>query len=82
VDQVHDVVRHPDELAVRGKGTKALCHETSDSLRGVVQAERVCRRGIPGENIWGDRLPANELRHDVGEREGESAQVLPGWVRS
>jgi hypothetical protein len=61
---------------------KALHHETSNSLHGVTQAEWVCHRGILGEDIWGDQLPVGELRHDIDEGEGESTQVLPGWVRS
>jgi hypothetical protein len=82
MDRVQDVVRHPNELVVSGKGMKALCHETGDSLHSVAQAKRVCRQGILGEDIWGDRLPTDELCHDVGEGEGEGAQVFPRWVRS
>jgi hypothetical protein len=81
MDRVHDVVCHLDELAVCVKRTKALCHKTSDSVCVIVQAEQVCHRGILGKNTRGDRLFADKLRHDVGERDGESAQVLPGWVR-
>jgi hypothetical protein len=82
MDGVYDVVHHPDELAARERQTKALRHETSDSLHGIAEAEWVCRRGILGEDTRGDQLPASELRHDVDEGESESAQVLPGRVRS
>jgi hypothetical protein len=52
VDQVQDLVPHPNELTVRGKGMEALCRETDDSLHCVAQAKWVCHRGIPGEDIW------------------------------
>ena len=29
-----------------------------------------------------EQLPSSKLRHDVGEREGEVVQVLPGWLGS
>jgi len=38
--------------------------------------------GAPDEVLWGDRLSSGKLRHDVGEREGEATQVLPGRLGS
>ena len=43
------------------------------------QTEGESRGGMPIEDIWGDRLSSRELRHDVGEQEQNSTQVVLGW---
>jgi len=45
---------------------------------GVVETERERCRGPPDEVFWGEWLSSGKLCHDVGEREGEVAQVLLG----
>ena len=44
--------------------------------------ERERRRGAPDEVFRRERLSSDKLRHDVGERQGEVAQVLPGLLGS
>jgi hypothetical protein len=53
-----------------------------NNLRGVAQTVREHCRGALGQNVRGEQLSAGELHHDVDKGEGESPQVLPGWVRS
>ena len=55
-----------------------MCHKVPNGLCGIAETGRECCRGIPDEVFWGERLSPGKLRHDVGEREGEVAQVLPG----
>lgn len=43
-----------------------------------MQTERKCHHGALRETFRGERLPSDELRHDVGEGEGEAAHALPG----
>jgi len=72
VDRFHGVIRHPNELAVRGRGRYVLRNMAADGCRVVAQPKRKRRRG--------ERLSTDELGHGVGEAEGKSTQVLPGWM--
>ena len=55
-----------------------LRHKVANGLCGVAQTGREHHRGAPNEVFQGERLSFGKLRHDVGEREGDAAQVLPG----
>ena len=57
-------------------------HKVANRLYGVAQIERERCRGALDEVFRGERLSSGKLHHDVGEREGEVAQVLPGWSGS
>jgi hypothetical protein len=82
MDRFHDVVGHTDKLIIRGWQTKASRHMALDNLRGVAQTVRERCRGALGQSVWGERLSAGELHHNVDEGEGEGTQVFPGRVRS
>ena len=82
MERFHDVFGHPHELVVRRGWGRALRHKVANGLCGVTQTERERCRGVPDEVFRGDRLSVGKLRHDVGEREGEAAQVLPGRSES
>ena len=73
-----DVFGHPHELVVHRGWGRALHHKVANGLCGVAQTERERCRGAPDEVFRGERLSSGKLRHDVGEREGEVAQVLLG----
>ena len=51
-------------------------------LYGITETERERHWGAPDEVFKRERLPSGKLRHDVGEREGEVVQTLPGWLGS
>jgi hypothetical protein len=51
-------------------------------LRVVAQTLRESYRGALGQDVWGERVFASELRYDVDEGEGEGMEVLLGWARS
>ena len=53
-------------------------HRVANGPCGVVETGRERCRGAPDEVFRGERLSFGKLRHDVVEREGEVAQVLPG----
>jgi hypothetical protein len=40
-------------------------------LRGIAQTVRERHQGALGQDVWGQRFSASELRHDVDEGEGE-----------
>ena len=46
------------------------------------ETEQERYRGALDEVFQGERLSSSKLHHDIGEREGEVAQVLPGWSGS
>ena len=77
-----DVFGHPHELVVRRGWGRALRHKVANGLCGVAQTERGSYRGTPDEAFQGEWLSSGKLRYDVGEREGEAAQVLLGWSGS
>ena len=54
----------------------------ANSLCGVVETEWDRYRGALDEVFQGERLSFGKLHHDVGEREGEVAWVLLGWLGS
>ena len=77
MERFHDVFDYPHELIVCGRGNHALRHKVANSLYSVVETGRERCRGAPDEVLWGERLSPSKLRHDVGEQEGEVAQVFP-----
>ena len=56
----------------------ALRHKVANGLYGIAQIEQERYRNAPDEVFRGERLFSSKLRHDISEREGEAAQVLPG----
>jgi len=78
VERLHNRVRHTHELVIYGGREHALCREVTNGPCGVAQTEWERCRGTPGEVFWGERFPSGKLCHDVGEREGETTQVLLG----
>jgi hypothetical protein len=73
-----DIFGHPYELVVHGGWRHALRHKVANGLYGIAETERECCRGAPDEVFWGVQLFSNKLCHDVGEQEGEVAQVHLG----
>ena len=59
-----------------------MCHKVANGLCGVVETGRERCRSASDEVFRGERLSPSKLCHDVGEREGEVAQVLLGWLGS
>ena len=55
-----------------------MCRKVAISLYGIAETKQERCRGAPDEVFQRERLPSGKLRHDVGEREGEVAQVLLG----
>ena len=47
-------------------------------LYGVAETKQERCRGASDEVFRRERLSSSKLCHDIGEREGEVAQVLPG----
>ena len=78
MERFHDIFGHPHELVVHGGWGRALRHRVANSLCGVVETGRGRCRGAPDEVLWGEWLYSGKLCHDIGEREGEVAQVLLG----
>ena len=79
MERLHDIFGHPHELIVRGEWRHVLCHKVANSLCGIAKTEWECCRGAPDEVCQREWLPSSKLRHDVGEREGEVAQVFSEW---
>ena len=82
VKRLRYIFSHPHELIVHGGWRHVLCHKVAIDLCGVAETERERCRDAPDEVFWRERLPSGKLHHDVGEREGEVAQVFPGWLGS
>ena len=82
MERFRDIFGHPHELVVRRGWGHALCHKVSNGLYGVTETGRERCRGSSDEVFRGERLSFGKLRHDVGEGEGEAAQVLSGWSGS
>ena len=78
MERLHDIFSHPNKPIVHGGWRHALCHKVAIDFCGVVETERERCWGAPDEVFWGERLSTGKLRHDIGEREGEVAQVLQG----
>ena len=57
-------------------------HKVANGLYGVAETKQEHRRGALDEVFQRERLSSGKLCHDVGEREGEVAQVLPGRLGS
>ena len=55
-----------------------MCHKVAIGLYGVAETEWERCWGAPDEVFRREWLPSCKLRHDIGEREGEVAQVLSG----
>ena len=68
---------HPHELIAHGGQNHALRYKVANGLCGIAETEREHHRGASDEVLWEERLSPEKLCHDVGEREGEVAQVLP-----
>ena len=82
VERFHDVFDHPHEFVVRGRWNHALRHNVANGLCGVAETEQEHCRGAPDEVLQREGFPSDEPRHVIGVREGEVAQVLPGWLGS
>ena len=82
VETFHDVFGHPHELIICGGWRHALCHRVVNGLYGIEETEWECYCGAPEEVFRGEGLSPSKLCHDIGEREGEVVQVLPGWSGS
>ena len=78
MERLHDMFNYPHELVVRGGRDHALRHKVANGLCSVAETEREHCRGAPDEVFRGERFRSGKLRYDVGEREVEAAQVLPG----
>ena len=76
--RLRDIFGYPYELIVCGGWRRALPHRMANGLYGVTEIERERCWGAPDEVFREERLSSGKLRHDVGEREGEVAQVLSG----
>ena len=77
-----DIFGHPHELIVYSGWRRALRHKVAISLCGIAETGQERYRGAPDEVFQGEWLSSGKLCHDVGEREGEAAQVLLGWSGS
>ena len=82
MERLHDIFGHRRKLIVHGGWRRALRHKVANGLCGVAKTKREHCRGAPNEVFQGERLFPGKLRHDVGEREGEVAQALPGRLGS
>ena len=78
MERLHDIFGHPHELIVHGGWRRALRHRVANGLGGVAETGWERCWGTPDEVFWRERLPSSKLWHDIGEQEGEVAQVLPG----
>ena len=78
MERFHDIFGHPHELVVRRGWGAALRHKVANGLYGVAQTEQEHYWGALDKVFWGERLSSGKLHHDIDEREGEVAQVLPG----
>ena len=79
---LRDIFSYPHELIIHRGWRSALRHKVANGLCGVARTKRERCRGTPDEVFLGERLSPGQLCHDVGEREGEAAQVLPGRLGS
>ena len=59
-----------------------LRHKVANSLCDAAETEWEHYRGAPDEVFQGEQLSPGKLCHDLGERGGEVAQVLPGRLGS
>ena len=82
MERFRDIFGHPHKLIVRGGWRRALRHKVANGLCRVVKTRWERYRGTLDEVFWGEWLSSGMLRHDVGEQEGEVAQVLSGRSRS
>ena len=82
VERFYDIFGHPHELIVHGEWRHALRHRVANVLCGIAETRWEHYRGALDEVFRGERLSFSKLRLDVGEREGEVVQVLPGWSGS
>ena len=82
MERLQDIFGHPHELVVHGGWRRALRHRVANGLYGVAETGQERCQGALDEVFQGERLSSSKLRHDVGEREGEAAQVLLGWSGS
>ena len=78
MERLRDVIGHSHEFIICGRRAHVLYHDVTNGPHGIAQTKRERCRGVPGEIFQGERLSSGKLRHDVGEREGEVAQVLSG----
>jgi len=77
-----NILSHPHQLAIHRGWGRTLCHKVASSFCGVAQTKRERSRGALDEVFRRGWLSSSKLRLDVGKREGEVAQVLPGRSRS
>ena len=78
MERFHHIFGHPHELIIHWGWGRMLCHKVANGLYSVAQTEWEHYRGALDEVFRGERLSSGKLRHEVGEREGEVAQVLLG----
>ena len=53
-----------------------MCHKVANGLCGIAKIKRERCRGAPDEVFRRELFSSDKLCHDIGEREGEVAQVL------
>ena len=78
MERFYDVFGHHHELIVHRGWGHALCHKVANGLCGVAQTEQEHCRGAPDEVFRRELFSSDKLCHDIGEREGEVAQVFSG----
>ena len=82
MERLRNIFGHPHELVVRGGWRRALRHRVANGLCGVMETGRERCRGAPDEVFREEWLSYDKLCLNVGEREGEVVQVLPGRSES
>ena len=80
--RLRNIFGHPYVLIVHRGWRCALCHRVAIGLCDIAETRWECCRGASNEVFQRERLSSSKLCHDIGEREGEVAQVLPGWLGS
>jgi hypothetical protein len=60
----------------------ALRYKVINGPRSIAQTEWKRYWGVPDKASQGEWFSSGKLRHDIGEREREAAQILLGWSRS
>ena len=82
MERFHDIFGHPHEPVIHGGWRRTLHHRVVVGLYGIAETKREHCRGALDKVFRREWLSSGELRHDVGEREGEAVLVLPGWSGS
>ena len=80
MERLRDVIGHSHEFIIRGRRAHALYRGMTNGPRDITQTERERCRGIPGEVLQREWFISGELRHDIGEGDGETVKVF--FIRS